>query len=501
MTTTEAGGAWVAESGGVPDETGPSLTAPNVILPKRTKALYGFGSVAYGVKDASFNAFLMIFYNQVVGLPANQVGFAIMIAMIVDAVSDPFIGSFSDRLRTRWGRRHPLMYLSAVPVAILFWMLWNPPDWQGGALFVYLLVVVVGLRGILGLYEVPSTALAAELTGLYDERTRLVSYRYLFGILGGGVATAFAFGVLLVPTPEQPNGILNADGYHVYGLVAASVVFGSILISAWGTHSRIPTLPKATASGPASMRRLGRETLETVTNKSFLVVTISAMFSAMAGGLNNSLGTYFGTYFWQFTPQQLASMGLIYIVAAVLSFFVAPALSVRFGKKHAGITLAFLSLFVNNTPIVLKLMGVLDGMSQEALLAFFIGFSVIGLTFAFACLILVTSMILDVVEDSAIRTGRRSEGLFAAASSLVNKTVTGIGIFLAGIILESVAFPTNVAPADVDPTIVRDLVLTFMPTQFVLYFISITFLCFYRIDRKTHERNLETLAQREAGVP
>src|SRR5215475_13289879 len=91
----------------------------------RTKLFYGFGSVAFGIKDNGFQTILLLFYNQVIGLPGQWVGGAIAIALFFDAFLDPIVGQFSDNLRTRWGRRYPLMYLSAVPVAISYLLLWN----------------------------------------------------------------------------------------------------------------------------------------------------------------------------------------------------------------------------------------------------------------------------------------------------------------------------------------------------------------------------------------
>src|SRR5262245_12464077 len=92
-----------------------------------TKLAYGIGSVAFGVKDNGFTIFLLLFYNQVLGLPEAWVGFAIMTALMLDAVIDPFIGYVSDHLRSRWGRRHPFMYAAALPVAVAYYVLWSPP--------------------------------------------------------------------------------------------------------------------------------------------------------------------------------------------------------------------------------------------------------------------------------------------------------------------------------------------------------------------------------------
>jgi len=102
-----------------------SPSRPAGALPLSTRLLYGSGTIAFGVKDHGFNALLMLFYNQVVGLPAAWVGSAIMIAMIADALFDPLLGQYSDNVRTRWGRRHPFMYAAALPIAASYLLLWN----------------------------------------------------------------------------------------------------------------------------------------------------------------------------------------------------------------------------------------------------------------------------------------------------------------------------------------------------------------------------------------
>ncbi|MDQ2762032.1 MAG: MFS transporter, partial [Pseudomonadota bacterium] len=109
--------------------------APPERLSLSTKLFYGFGSVAFGVKDNGFSYLLLIFYNQVVGLSAPLVGAAIMVAMVFDALLDPIVGQVSDNWRSRWGRRHPFMYASALPVAISYLALWNPPHWSPAHLF------------------------------------------------------------------------------------------------------------------------------------------------------------------------------------------------------------------------------------------------------------------------------------------------------------------------------------------------------------------------------
>jgi Na+/melibiose symporter-like transporter len=132
-----------------------------------------------------------------------------------------------------------------------------------------------------------------------------------------------------------------------------------------------------------------------------------------------------------------------------------------------------------------------------ALLLFLVIVGAIGV----AASILISSMIADVVEDSQVRTGRRSEGLFFAASAFTGKLVSAGGLFFAGLILGLIAFPIAARPGHVDPHILARLVWTYMPIYAGLALTAFGFLCFYDIDRHRHEENLrraQALAVAEA---
>src|SRR6201995_2440482 len=152
-------------------------------------------------------------------LPPQLVGLALAIAMICDAVFDPIVGNFSDHLRTRWGRRHPFMYAAALPVAVSYLLLWNPPHWSQQAMFWYLLVVAIVVRTFITFYEIPSSALAPELTEDYDQRTSFISFRLFFAWYGGLTMLFLAYAVFLRPDAAHAVGQLNAAGYSHYGIV------------------------------------------------------------------------------------------------------------------------------------------------------------------------------------------------------------------------------------------------------------------------------------------
>ncbi len=457
----------------------------------RTKLFYGFGSVAYGVKDNGFQTILLPFYNLVLHLPPQWVGAAIAIALFFDAFIDPIIGHYSDNLRTRWGRRHPLMYAAALPVAISYLLLWNPPDWSPEALFVYLIVVAIVVRTFITFYEIPSSALVPELTQDYDQRTTFVSFRVFFAWYGGLGMSLLAYSVFLTPDATHPVGQLNETGYSHYGLVAAIVMFVAILVSAWGTHKFIPYFRKPEA-GSLSLGMYFRSMAATLTNRSFLIVFLAGAFFALATGLVFALTFYVNTFYWLLPSTTLAVLTLSIFAAVIIAVVIAPPLSRRFGKKESAIGMFLIGAVISTTPLMLGLAGVLSA-GMPNLVAVLFGFSTIGTSLTIGSSVMIVSMIADVVEDSEIRTGRRSEGLFFAGNSFIQKTASGLGLFASGLVLWAVRFPADAKPGAVDPQIVHNFALLYLVVVLVLYSIGFLILSRFPISRQSHQENVRRL--------
>ena len=459
-----------------------------------TRFFYGFGSVAFGVKDNGFSYFLAFFYAQVVGLPAETVGLAIMLALVIDAFVDPIVGQLSDNTRSRWGRRHPWMYAAAIPVAVSYLLLWNPPKgWDHGALVIYLVATAVLIRSFISCYEIPSAALAAELTTEYDERTRLLSYRYLFGWMGGLAMYGLALAVFLKPTEKFPVGQLNPEGYAHYGLFAGGLMLFAILVTAVGTHRQIPYL-REPPHERVTFGRLAREMAGAVNNRNFLMILASSFFLYAGIGLGFSINLYFSTYFWEFSSGEIALFTFASLTAAILAFAAAPRIAQRFEKKPAAMLLIPAGLLGSVAPIVLRLLGAFPGNDSPWIFGIVFCTTIVGVGLGIVANILFSSMIADVVEDSELRTGRRQEGVFFAAIAFVNKAVSGLGIFASGLIVGAIHFPRGAKPGTIDPEIIRNLGLVYVPVQLVLYGTATLLLLGYGISRASHRETLRKLA-------
>ena len=497
-----------------PAEDAASVAAGAAVHARRevdvpTRWLYGSGSVAFGVKDNGFSYFLVFFYSQVMGVPAWLVALAATIALLFDAFIDPLIGQLSDNTRSRWGRRHPFMYAVAAPFGIAYLALWNPPHWHGMALFGYLLVTAIVIRTLSSLFEVPSSALSAEFSTGYEQRSVLLSYRFFFGWVGGLTVNYLAYAVFLQPDATHKVGQLNTTGYAHYGMAAGAIIFVFILISAIGTHRHIPDLmppPPKRASGEGLVIRVLRtigEMRESLSNRSFLFLLASSISGAMAAGMAASLNIYFNTYFWEFSSTQISYLTLGVYLSAVFALIAVPILSRRFAKRTITRLMLVLSVTTGLTPLLLRVAGVMPPNHSLLLLQIIFCTSVAGVTFGIISATTGSSMIADVVEPSQLKTGRRSEGLFFAASAFVAKATSGFGILAGSLIVSTVRLAPGADPAKVAPGVMNHFALIYVPTLVALYAISFVLLSGYRITRASHAETLQQLAAEAeaAGQP
>lgn len=465
-----------------------------------TRLSFGAGAVANGIKTASFTTYLMLYYNQVIGVSAAIVSLAVAATLVVDAFADPIIGRWSDVTRSRWGRRHPFIYGSAVPTAIFFTATWFPPsgmtEMQTGW---WIFVMATLTRMALSAYEIPTSAMVSELTDNYGERTKLFSLRYLFGYAGAFGFTAFALTFFLVATPEFPKGQLNPAGYGPFALTGGILCFVAIMVCGLGTHSRIPMLRQPNNAEPTlSIATHFREMCQSFNNRGFLLIFGFGVCKYTAIGLYSAMTLYFATYLFKLTSGQTAILTLDSLVAAFIAAPLAPYFSRRIGKRASSMIFAILGIVIGLSPLVLSYAGLFYRPGDSALVPvlFVIG-AVYGAMIAMS-LINTSSMLADVVEDSAVETGRHSAGTFFAASSFMQQCATALGTGIAGIVLTLSAFPVKANPNTIDPAAVASLVAYYVPTTFLLWIVGAAILSFYPIDQARHERNLAALRAREA---
>jgi len=474
-------------------------------LPLKLKLIHGFGAVAFGVKDTGFSFFLLLFYNQVLGMDAGLVSLALLIALLVDAVVDPILGNLSDRTYTRWGRRLPWLYAAPIPLAFAWVMLWSPPGAEAPS-FMGLVGIAVVVRILLSACEVPSVSLLPEITSDYVERTTLFRYRYLSGWLGGLFMMVLAYSVFL----SGENGLLQRDGYFSFGLFGAILMAVSVLGSAIGQHSLVAELP-ATKPPPFSLKACFSEIFQAFSEKAFLIFAIGGLAAYISQGMTFSLSNYLNVFVWRLdaTPLPFISDGatalsfypLALFLSVILMFFIVGPMHHHLGKPKSAAWSAIGALVILMGPYLALLAGIwpAPGTLTSALLLF--ALLIPGNALAVTVMISASSMIAEIVEAYLERTGKRSEGAFYSGNWLVQKCATGLGIFLSGQFLSLAQLSPSADPSVVPQTVITDLIIYFGAATGILTLIAAYWLGRFPITREEHEARVATLTSNTPAEP
>jgi Na+/melibiose symporter-like transporter len=203
--------------------------------------------MAFSVKDIAFAVYILFYYTQVVGLSGTLTGLALLLTTIWDAVTDPTVGSWSDNLRSKWGRRHPFMALGGIPLALSFLALFNPPmEWSQTGKFWWFLICCFGVRTFLTIFIIPHRAMPPELSKDYQERSSIISYGTVLYWVN---STLLAFSVMMFLMPGKTgadgswiDGRFIYDNYRVYGLISCVLVAIYTTVSTVSTVKYIPLL-------------------------------------------------------------------------------------------------------------------------------------------------------------------------------------------------------------------------------------------------------------------
>lgn len=465
-----------------------------------TRVAYGFGSIADGIKSAAFSTYLLLYFNQVLGVKAAVVSTAIALTLLVDAVVDPLIGRLSDLTRSRMGRRHPYIYAAALPAALFFGLTWFPPaglsDFAMGA---WIFAFAALARASMSLYQVPANALGSELTQDYAQRSRLYGLRYWFAYAGTFAFTAFALKFFFVATPEFPKGQLNPAGYVPFALTGAALVFVSILVCGWGTRSRIPYIRQADDRPPtpgllSHLKEMGTA----FRNRGFLTVFGFAVLKWTAIGLYGATSLYFGTYVYKLSSGELALLTLDSFLAVCIALPLAPVVTRWWGKRNSSLWLAIIGVSLGTSPLWLTYFGLFFPPDHPLLLPTLLVIGAVYGTMVALSLMMTSAMLADVVEDDAVTSGRHNAGIYFAASSFAVQCASGLGILAAGFVLESSRFPAGADPARVTTAMTDSLIAHYVPTVMALWALGCLIIWFYPIDEAKHLANVERLRARQA---
>jgi len=468
-------------------------------VPLATKFFYGTGSIATGVKETAFNVFLLFFYTQVAGLPGGLAGTAIFIALLIDAITDPLVGYWSDRLKSRWGRRHPLMYASAIPMGIAFYLLFHPPIGAGETqIFIWMLTFAVLTRFAMTFFQVPSTALIAEMTSDYDERTSISGFRVLLGWLGGiGFAMA-GYLLFLAPTAEFADGRLNPQGYEALSLTGAIMIVVTILACSLGTHRIIPQLKAISSAGEDSIG-IRQDFANMLHNPPFLTLVAIVFICASGVGFAEVMNLYVYTYFWGLTTEQIALVTLAALVGTIIAFICVPWASKRYDKRPVGLVGVLILMVSTPSLIGLRLLGVLPENGTDAILVLVCLNAMIAVIGGVGLQMIFFSMLADTLDRNELHSGQRQEAVFSSALTFALKATSGFGGLVAGLVLQAVSFPSGAEIPNVEAQTIAQLGQAVAIVIVIFWFFAFLAFRMYSLSRTEHAAILEQIQAKKAA--
>ena len=461
-------------------------------IPRLTKIVYGTGD--WGV--AAFNTLRQIFYaiflTDVVGLDPRLASFAAFIGVIWDAINDPLVGAWSDKLRTRWGRRRPFLLLFAIPYGLAFLMLWWAPPWKSQILLMVHVMLAYALSDTLQtLVVVPFHALTPEMTSDYDERTSLASYRMFFNFLASLAAG--------VAAPMIVDATLAGGGTQQQGYVIASAIFGvtsiiPYLLIFFAVREKVP--PEAQPQ-EVSLRETMRQVWE---NVPFRYATAIYMLNWVTFDLVAAVLPFFLVY-WIAQGDLLLKMPVIGMpiesaVLGIMAVLAIPVLPIwswaaqRFGKRPTYlVAIAFWALILMSLLIVPPMR-----MDLVVIMAVLMSFSYS------AAHMLPDAIFPDVIDWDELRTGERHEGIYYGAKNFIRKLTTAFALFVALQVLGWLGYqqPPEAATLFRQPeAVITGIRILVSPVATTLLVALLVVTWFYPLDRRRYERVRRLLARRQ----
>ncbi|WP_288459310.1 MFS transporter [uncultured Chryseobacterium sp.] len=452
----------------------------------KEKVAYGFGDAASSMFWKIFSMYLLFFYTDVFGLAAAAVGTMFLVTKVWDSFFDPFVGIYSDRIDTKWGKFRPFLLWVAVPFAIIGVLTFYTPDFAHNGKLIYAYITYSLMMMVYSLINVPYASLLGVISSDGKERTTLASYRMVFAFAGSLIALW-----MIEPLVKYfGDGTLTSSQGWFYTIVVFGVMTTLLFWGCFaGTKERIKPIKKDQSTLKEDLNDLWK-------NKPWWILLGAGVATLLFNTIRDGGAIYYFKYFLEKTDHETFSifgMGTgmsyltIYLVlgqaANIVGVVLATPLANKFGKKKTFFA-AMLSAAVLS---ILFYFLTKDNITMILLLQFFISICA-GCIFP-----LLWSMYADTADYSEWKQGRRATGLVFSASSMSQKLGWAFGGAATGWLLAYFGFQANVVQTENAQTGIR-LMLSILPAAGAI--ISMLFIFVYPLTEEKLSSITEELEQR-----
>jgi GPH family glycoside/pentoside/hexuronide:cation symporter len=400
----------------------------------REKFSVGTGGLPIFLGNNSVNALAMPFYNMILGVPTAMLGFALMIPRIWDAFTDPFMGSFSDNFRSKFGRRRPFILLGAILMGLTFGSIWMvPTEWGNHAKVAWFIVTNLLFYTSFTIFSVPFISLTYEMSPDYDERTSIQGFVTFWSKTGellyqaviplATMVVTYKFASSQVQGIQIVTGIYAALGMAVLGSIPA--IFGK---------ERYYELNIREQKG--KKEPFWKTAGIAFQNKPFAILCGLSICTMFAGMFASCMDYYLLVYYmFEGNVADGSFWKLIVTIGYATMGFVGIPIIVTLCKKTTKIqALQFVyGLMILN--------AVLRWFIYQPGNQFWIWLDPLtGGLFWIGIGTVMQAMIADVCDDDELRRGHRNEGMFGALFGLATKLAIAIAWAFAGILLGMIGF-------------------------------------------------------------
>lgn len=443
-------------------------------IPLADKIGYGLGNFSTGVAIQVVGAYLVFYCTAVLDIPGSLVGVAVSLGVIWDAITDPLMGYFSDITKSRtFGRRHLYLIIGGLGMALSNFFLWNiSSSLSTSAKFTIVLIGILAVKTFMTIFITPYTALGAELSNDYNERTSIQGIKTIFFLLGLSFVSVVGMYIFFQPSAEYPVGQLNPEAYKNMGLFSSIIVIIFALACFFSTKKYIPILNQHEQNNEikGGMLALFNSFKDIFINKSFRYVAFAYMFNNIASALLTNIGLHVFTYTFSLTSQQIAIIVGVQFLFSMLSQPIWTYTSKKLDKKPSMI----LGLIICMIASLIFIVTVLLKDYVQGNIIYFLPFAILGGFGTGGLFTLPLSMIADVIDLDELNTGKRSEGSYYGCLTLFYKLSQSVALFLIGILLDLVKFDSSLTVQSNSTVIILGLILGIGPIiSFILSLLSL----------------------------
>ncbi|MBB3060897.1 MFS transporter [Microbulbifer rhizosphaerae] len=374
---------------------------------------FGAGDMAVNVVISSMMLIISFFYTDIYGLKPADMALLFLVVRLIDAVTDPLMGTITDRYTTRWGRYRPYFLFLAVPFGISVFLTFSTPDldYNGKLVWAYATYILVTM--MFTAVTIPYISIIGVLTDDPKERLSANGYRLFFAKIAAFLVT------IVVPMLAASWGEDRlALGYQVSMGLMAALATALFIFCFFTTTERVHYQPEQTPL-LAQARTLLR-------NDQWLILTGVCLVGTVGYVVRGSVAAYYAKYYLGGDAQTLSLFLATGVVAAILAMVASTWITKRYCK---------VKLFSRSQLLV-------GAISLAMYFAVGPGDLVLAFVFYFVLSFVVDlhapifwSAIAEAVDYGEAKTGKRVSGLAFGGISFFQKAGMGVAGAMVGSLL------------------------------------------------------------------